>query len=1348
MATLSDYYKQAGQSTGGGGGGSWWHHIGLSELGSQIKGIVPGLAHLVGSLAPGGTPAGEAFSQAGRGFANSVLQTGGRILTAIPEAVTLGKSNFGDAELTKASKFLAGSNPQMQQEFANQVGWKAYAKNGILPSAVQDIGNVALGAGQVAKVARLGEVGAAANAGITAAEAGKAGFGAEDVARAAESVPGVNARMLSRVPVVRGLSTEAMDYSQIPSKLREAALAQTKNVGEGLDEGTVAKRAATIERLNQVSHPYRAVFGDVIRPLGRAAQETLAPATEAANAAPQEMAVSDLAKLTGNPLRYDVTPLAEDIKANGVQEPLVVQRHPDGSLTMPEGSHRLAAAAQAGLDKVPVKIEDAPDQLGGLESMLPGAKAAQTAQESPAEAPLAGGTPPRVGPAEKAIQALHETPVPEWARSLAGRLPEKAQQGLGRIEGRVQAHEVASVDREQRRFVQSARRTLVHDPNGPVQASIKAAKMLRGRTLEDGTRIDAETALGMVGGELTARLEGRAGMAQLLKDHLPEEQHAAVDEAMRLHDRIPTNLMSQQLETAITKAQGKWNEIDPQRMAALLGSSKGERGLENVGRETPIPSKGQTGRMKQLTRDQRDLVKLGKARDRELVQSQRKLIDMTTKIKRLGAEGERIGELRDAQTELLDGLAERGFPLEDISNMTPSEIANALPKVPGETLHQSMKRALEMGKALQKAAALDERQTQIVKNLANVRKGKDDLITAMNTGKLTKAAAYDRRSGVLANRATKLMEDINTPNAARAPVAYKPMMEGLSDLAKIGREDSTMAEALRDVAPTFSAVVAKAKENGFEPTQVASLTERNVRKMLFDPVKLSEKNREGKTILSGQRKTRRGNQSRQHTIEALAAAHVDAVLEPAANEVISVMEKHIARDIPEGWGEAEMTKAGYIPWDPERSFILTGKHDTGNNYGPGPTKMVPKAVGTAMKHMSGDYSHSIWGITKPVTNAWRAAVLTWTPRWYVNNVLGNVALATTGGVRLDDWLAAYVAMRKGSEVPVHTDEAVNWLMTKRRRSYLPEQVAPEGTTGVGGMSLYSDLQNEPKLMGEAEGTGAFNRGSVKNTYGAVRQNGQGRVQAFKAAYTEASRRMQRANEVVDDLARVAVYLSGKRRGMNPEQALTAAHTALVDYQDLSPFERQVVRSIVPFYSWQKGMLKVVSKFPVDHPVAAAVGLQIGKLNNDLFNPDVPDAYKQIIGGVQTRGLNPFQDAVDLMTPQGLVQGLNPFMDIAIRNAYGAPDGGFTTNERVDQFGNAVPDTSPLKDLLNVATGTPQYTAGTGIAGIGTYKNQKTGLRALGSFVGAPTYTQADIDRFKARMQKNGTAVQKFNAKRG
>ena len=67
--------------------------------------------------------------------------------------------------------------------------------------------------------------------------------------------------------------------------------------------------------------------------------------------------VSALAGIPGNSLRYNPEELAEDIRGNGIREPLILQySQKSRTVLLGEGNHRLEAARRLGLEHVPVRV--------------------------------------------------------------------------------------------------------------------------------------------------------------------------------------------------------------------------------------------------------------------------------------------------------------------------------------------------------------------------------------------------------------------------------------------------------------------------------------------------------------------------------------------------------------------------------------------------------------------------------------------------------------------------------------------------------------------------------------------------------------------------------------------------------------------------------------------------------------------------------------------------------------------------------------------------------------------------------------------------------------------------------
>lgn len=77
----------------------------------------------------------------------------------------------------------------------------------------------------------------------------------------------------------------------------------------------------------------------------------------------------------------------------------------------------------------------------------------------------------------------------------------------------------------------------------------------------------------------------------------------------------------------------------------------------------------------------------------------------------------------------------------------------------------------------------------------------------------------------------------------------------------------------------------------------------------------------------------------------------------------------------------------------------------------------------------------------------------------------------------------------------------------------------------------------------------------------------------------------KANAMVEYLNRVPMYEYLKRRGMDPEQAAKRVLELQVDYspQAFSPFENDVMRRVMPFYSYQRKVAPIILRTLIQRP---------------------------------------------------------------------------------------------------------------------------------------------------------------------
>lgn len=177
--------------------------------------------------------------------------------------------------------------------------------------------------------------------------------------------------------------------------------------------------------------------------------------------------------------------------------------------------------------------------------------------------------------------------------------------------------------------------------------------------------------------------------------------------------------------------------------------------------------------------------------------------------------------------------------------------------------------------------------------------------------------------------------------------------------------------------------------------------------------------------------------------------------------------------------------------------------------------------------------------------------------------------------------------------------------------------------------------------------------------------------------------------------------AGNKIEMTQERAIYEgmknAQHVFGDLRRMSPFERDVARTLMPFYGWNKHILQFVMKYPADHPWRAMMLANMAEFDTAntpgglparyqfLFFLGTPDAQGNVTA-VDVRAANPLRDVANFATAGGLISSLNPV--ITAGAAYIDPQiiyGGNTLypNLTYDQF-YGVKEAGPQGTILTAA----------------------------------------------------------------
>jgi hypothetical protein len=138
--------------------------------------------------------------------------------------------------------------------------------------------------------------------------------------------------------------------------------------------------------------------------------------------------------------------------------------------------------------------------------------------------------------------------------------------------------------------------------------------------------------------------------------------------------------------------------------------------------------------------------------------------------------------------------------------------------------------------------------------------------------------------------------------------------------------------------------------------------------------------------------------------------------------------------------------------------------------------------------------------------------------------------------------------------------------------------------------------------------------------------------------------------------------------VTPERAMKEGmhhvHQVFGNLQAMSPFERQVAQTVMPFYGWQKHILGYVMSFPFDHPWRALALSQLAFNASQnvplaypvrlqlLFPLGTPDKQGNV-DVLDIRSLDPFRDVANYGTATGFFESLNPAFGAALSIPFGS-----------------------------------------------------------------------------------------------
>lgn len=229
---------------------------------------------------------------------------------------------------------------------------------------------------------------------------------------------------------------------------------------------------------------------------------------------------------------------------------------------------------------------------------------------------------------------------------------------------------------------------------------------------------------------------------------------------------------------------------------------------------------------------------------------------------------------------------------------------------------------------------------------------------------------------------------------------------------------------------------------------------------------------------------------------------------------------------------------------------------------------------------------------------------------------------------------------------------------------------------------------------------------------------------------------RKVGNMVEEVPRLAGFLHKLDQGMSPQVAAAQIRAALVDYKDLTRFEKSVMRRIAPFYTFSRHNIPYQLKMLAENPGGATATLikGIGRTNEEPGF--VPSYISQSgaatpIGPADASGTRrfmtqlglPFEDLAEKLSTRGVGGMLSPYVKLPIETLSGVQlHSGRELRDLYSRTGIPALDevlmNSPVSRITSTALSTP------------VSDPRKSWLDWVGRMGTGVRFTDADINKAK------------------
>jgi hypothetical protein len=359
---------------------------------------------------------------------------------------------------------------------------------------------------------------------------------------------------------------------------------------------------------------------------------------------------------------------------------------------------------------------------------------------------------------------------------------------------------------------------------------------------------------------------------------------------------------------------------------------------------------------------------------------------------------------------------------------------------------------------------------------------------------------------------------------------------------------------------------------------------------------------------------------------------------------------------------------------------------------------IPKALAKNMEDMLNPRS-VFGGVFDPITKAFRIAVVGLSPRTQLYNVLGGATmLMGETGPGAFRYMGDAIKMVRNPEM-IDSLELRRSIGSQRRI-----------------MASFDDLSQHSDRVAKARGMASVAGGrTIGRLWNQIQES------KAKGLFDKAVEKSFDFNAFFDDTYRTMAYLYGYDKGLTKGMSKEVAERAgmetlrksMMDWSGLTPVERTLMKSVFPFYSFMNHAIRYVLRYPVDHPLRAAVLAAFAKsqIEDSELLPERMLGYMFIGNQSEVTGrqnalnlasVNPFGDVANMLSFTGFLSATNPAIQTVLESV-GLQQGsaelypslrfnpesgrleGVRTNPLIAAVQNTIPQSEVLLSLFGAST---------------------------------------------------------------